>query len=46
MAKHWVKEGGQDIPLCDDHYEEWLTEKELTIDSKLEELDGDLLQGC
>ena len=22
-ATHFVKEGGEDIPLCDEHYEEW-----------------------
>jgi len=40
-ATHFVKEGGEDIPLCDEHYEEWLSEEELRIDKKEEDdIDG------
>ena len=42
LAKHNVEEGGQSIPLCDEHYEEWLLERDLIIDIK-QESDGDIL---
>lgn len=31
---HWVKEGGQEIPLCDSHYETWLAEEDFIINLK------------
>lgn len=43
-ATHRVKEGGQIIPLCNEHYEEWLLEEEFCIHLK-EENDGCFVQG-
>ena len=37
LARHWVVEGGQQIPLCDEHYEEWLLEREIIIDTETKE---------
>jgi len=35
-ATHWVKEGGEDIPLCDECYEIWLAEEDFVINLKEE----------
>lgn len=46
LAKHWVEEGGQSIPLCDEHYEEWLLERDIIIDIDTETKEdsyGDIL---